>query len=618
MSGAQTPLFVDEIPKTGTGTLFTDDNGFVGVALEFGFHAIHPVTGALLRDFIAELPGAGWDSERKAWVVPDVCDIPKGSLKSAGLRIQHPDGSPARPSDVARAEIDVEPLPEPLTSVPDWFGYNVTKEPFAAQGDGAQMLAHGKNFLADDPGAGKTVTSLCAAVLLQSKRTLILCPPGVMEHWARSAAASGIADSVNGGVVVIKPTGKMPDLTETGVVVSSSSLVANRYELELIFSRWQPTVFIYDESHAAQSFSSKQARVMRRLSRSCTLSIPTSGSAALASPLELAAQLDIAGKLEPLFGSYVEFRDRYAKKTKYGYRPRLSRLEELGRILDESVWVRRIKVSKKVWTTQTVDVDTTSYDESLREIDEAIDDWLDDFRKEHGRYPSNDRESDHGDEVFEWCSGRGDMMSRLRQAAGLAKVPVALRIIEKHFAKHPQNLDGTWPEPLIVWAHHHSVTEALMENAAAHGLSPRVIDGSVSTKKRTIIEDDFQAGRVALLVCSIKAAGVGITLTRSYKSVFAEIDGTPAKMIQAADRQDRIGQTAPSVLCKMLVARGTVDERMQDILLSKTGVLAKLLGGDWQVAQQASKKYNERVLASTILSEMTSRRIESARFFSSR
>jgi hypothetical protein len=607
VSNAQ--LFNQE-SKTGVGTLFTDDNGFVGVALGFGFHAKHLTTGALLRDWITELPGAAWNGTSKCWMIPDITDVPRGALKSAGFRIQHPDGSPARPSDIVRRTTVIEALPQPLNAVPDWFGYNVTKHPFEMQGDGALMIARGKNFLADDPGAGKTITALCSAAIMGSKRTLILCPPGVMEHWARSADKSGLSASVGGTVVVLKPTGKMPETPVTGVVVSSSSLVANRYELELMLAAWQPTVFIYDESHGSQTFSSKQARVMRRLSRSCTVSIPTSGSAALASPLELAAQLDIAGKLEPLFGPFENFRARYCRKTIHGYRPRLDRLDELGKILDESVWVRRIKVSKKIWKTQEADVDTTDYDESLHEIDAAIDEWLDEFREEHGRFPSNDRTSEFGDEVYAWCSGRGDMMSRLRQAAGLAKVPVALRVIDKHFAQHPQNADGTWPEPLIVWAHHHSVTEALMESATANGLSPKLIDGTVSTKKRTIIEDEFQAGGVGLLVCSIKAAGVGITLTRSYKSLFVEIDGTPAKMIQAADRSDRIGQTAESVLCKILVARGTVDERMEDILLGKSGVLEKLLGGNWQVAQQVNKKYSERILTSTILAEMVAKRLQ--------
>jgi hypothetical protein len=595
--------------KTGTGRLSTD-HGFTSVALEFGFHATHPVTGILLRDWINSVPGAHWNGESRKWLVPDISDVPRGWFTGAGIEIVNEDGSEVRRSYLVRPTPLLEPLPAPLAEVPDWFGFNVVTPPFDIQSAGALMIARGQNFLCDDPGLGKTVTALCAAALLQSKRTLILCPPGVMEHWARSAAKSGLPDSVGGTVVVLKPTGKMPALPVTGVVVSSASLVANRHELELLLAAWQPTMFIYDESHASQTFSSKQARVMRRLSRSCTKSIPTSGSAALASPLELAAQLDIAGKLEPLFGSFTEFRNRYCKPTKYGYRPRLDRLDELGKILDESVWVRRIKVSKKIWKTQEADVDTTDYDESLHEIDAAIDEWLDEFREEHGRFPSNDRTSEFGDEVYAWCSGRGDMMSRLRQAAGLAKVPVALRVIDKHFAQHPQNADGTWPEPLIVWAHHHSVTEALMESATANGLSPKLIDGTVSTKKRTIIEDEFQAGGVGLLVCSIKAAGVGITLTRSYKSLFVEIDGTPAKMIQAADRSDRIGQTAESVLCKILVARGTVDERIEDILLGKSGVLEKLLGGNWQVAQQVNKRYSERILTSTILAEMVAKRLQ--------
>lgn len=606
----QSSLFVDEVPQVGTGTLLVGDDDFVSVALKFAIGSKHPKTGVPMIDWVKELPGSHWDGEVKRWIVPDVADIPRGWLRQAGIKVANIDGTPARPSDFIKAAPVLEPLPDPLDEVPDWFGYNVTTEPYKMQCEGARDLALGKNFLADDPGLGKTTTSLCTAALLQSRRTLVTCPPGVMEHWARSAVKSGLPAAVGGSVAIIKPTGKVPDLPETGVVITSSSLVANRYDLELLLESWQPTLLIYDESHNSRTFSSKQARVLRRLSRYCTKAVPASGTAAMATPLELAAQLDISGKLEPLFGSFTDYRARFMRKTMYGWKPNKSRLHELREILDEQVWVRRTKVSKKKWKPQTVDIDTEAYEESLSEVYASIDEWLIEFQEENGRFPSNDKESPDGDEVGDWSFGRGDITSRLRQAAGLAKVPAAARIIARHFAQHPQNEDGTWPEPLIVWAHHHSVIEAMNEAAKTQGFEPKIIDGTVSTKKRTLIEDEFQAGRVPLLIGSIIAAGVGITLTRSYKSLFVEIDWTPANMIQAGDRQDRIGQMAEWVFCKLMIAKGTIDERMTDVLFGKSSVLEILMGGDWEIVQQVNKRYNERVLSSKILAELVVERIK--------
>lgn len=592
MTDTQVALWTEEIKKTGTGTLFTDPDGFVGVELKFGFHAKHPLNAkTLLREWVADIPGAAWKGEKEAWVVPDVRDIPRGALKAAAFVVQHADGTPAKPSDFAGTPPLVKEPVVVLKNLPSWFAI----EPYDEQLEGAKFIVGGKHFLGDDPGTGKTIIGLAVAAMLQSKRTLVLCKPVALTHWRRTSEKSGLPMHVGGEAVVIRSGRKQPPLPTTGVVIVSAALVTNRPELASELAAWQPTLFLFDESQQVMTWTSRRSRVLRRLSESCTVSVPLTGTPSPSgSPLDLPAQLDIAGVFEPTFGTYLDYRTQYCRRTKFGWKPRKDRLEELNSML-ESLWVRRTSKSERIVRSRLeVDIDRKGYEESLVVLYEKIDEWLAEFKDERDRPPDED-------EVKEWCAGRGDLTSRLREAAGLAKVPMALEFVKEHFAEHRKK-GAEYSSPLIVWAHHHSVTAALMEALAQY--NPIMIDGTTSHTKRAVAEDEYQAGHVGVLVASIQAAGTSITLTRGNQSLFVELDWTPANIIQCECRQDRIGQQSDEVICTTLVAEGTLDERVADVLFGKGGDLEVMTRGDHVVMGKMKRRATGPVFASTLLAEL--------------
>ena len=81
-----------------------------------------------------------------------------------------------------------------------------------------------------------------------------------------------------------------------------------------------------------------------------------------------------------------------------------------------------------------------------------------------------------------------------------------------------------------------------------------------------------------MIVCSIKAASQGITLTRASNVVFLELDWTPARHDQAEDRLHRIGQES-AVTAWYLLAPNTIDETMATLLQRKRALIDAVTDG---------------------------------------
>ncbi len=151
-------------------------------------------------------------------------------------------------------------------------------------------------------------------------------------------------------------------------------------------------------------------------------------------------------------------------------------------------------------------------------------------------------------------------LAEARKAVAMAKLPATLKLIEQAFEYGP----------VVVFAHHHDVIDAIAEK-----LSCVVVTGKTAESERQLAVDTFQMGKVDCFIGNIQAAGVGITLTAASHIVFAEIVWTPALMSQAEDRCHRIGQTQ-SLLIQYPVLEGSLDQRMLEVIVRKQDIISKV------------------------------------------
>src|SRR5207248_3515560 len=83
---------------------------------------------------------------------------------------------------------------------------------------------------------------------------------------------------------------------------------------------------------------------------------------------------------------------------------------------------------------------------------------------------------------------------------------------------------------------------------------------------------------VAVIVCSLTAAGVGINLQVASNVVLAELSWTNAEQTQAIDRVHRIGQREPVTAWRIIAAQ-TIDAKIAELIDEKAGLAARALDG---------------------------------------
>jgi SNF2 family DNA or RNA helicase len=88
---------------------------------------------------------------------------------------------------------------------------------------------------------------------------------------------------------------------------------------------------------------------------------------------------------------------------------------------------------------------------------------------------------------------------------------------------------------------------------------------------------EFQAGESQVFLLSLKAGGVGLTLTRATHVVHYDRWWNPAVEDQATDRAYRIGQDKPVQVHKLL-AEGTVEDKVARLLESKRALADAVVG----------------------------------------
>ena len=155
----------------------------------------------------------------------------------------------------------------------------------------------------------------------------------------------------------------------------------------------------------------------------------------------------------------------------------------------------------------------------------------------------------------------------LRALATKGKVAQAIDFI-KTFLENDKKL--------IVFCSLHEVVDELRK------AFPKAVTvtGRDSAINKQAAVDAFQTNEnTRLIICSIKAAGVGLTLTAASDVAFIELAWTYADCCQCEDRAHRIGQK-DNVNCYYLLGRETIDNTIYSLIHRKKSIASEIMNSD--------------------------------------
>lgn len=111
-----------------------------------------------------------------------------------------------------------------------------------------------------------------------------------------------------------------------------------------------------------------------------------------------------------------------------------------------------------------------------------------------------------------------------------------------------------------------------------HRFHPLIYSGTLSNKQRAAVIQQFEEDEtVRVLLISLKAGGLGLTLTAANYVAHFDTWWNPAIMSQAEDRTHRIGQEK-NVTVLSLISKHTIEERIQTILEEKKILFQEVVG----------------------------------------
>lgn len=456
--------------------------------------------------------------------------------------------------------------------------HNLRVEPYEYQREGICFgLRHKRIIIGDEPGLGKTLQSIGIVDTARAYPCLVICPSSLKINWQRefekftdkSALVLDNNVRTTWGYLLSMGVHQVAIVNYESLrkyfvwdIKSEQGGTPRAFRLKDVVFCPQMQQFksiIIDESHRVKDPSAQQTIFTKGLSVGKEYRILLSGTPVVNRPEDLIAQLSILDRIGE-FGGRAKFMADYCTDPKDKTAVPAVPLSVLSKQLYDTCMIRREKAKVLPQLPDKTRVDLYVEISNDKEYNLAAAD-LAEYLQEYT-------------ECTDWEIRRKMRMEALvrfmtlRSLATKGKIAQAVDFIRTF-------LDSG--KKLIVFCSLHEVVDELQK------VFPRAVtvtgrDRNAVVKQASV--DAFQNNpNVTLIICSIKTAGVGLTLTASSIVAFIELPWTYADCCQCEDRAHRIGQK-DNVTCYYLLGRGTIDHTIYSLIHRKKSIANEIMNSD--------------------------------------
>ena len=448
-------------------------------------------------------------------------------------------------------------------------------EMFDYQREGVKWLINNPNsLLLDRPGLGKSLQIIYTAEELKQQKEvehcLIICGINALKsNWKREIQKHSNLDCVvigerinSKGRVVYAPVKERAEqlynkIDEFFVIINIESIRDNTVIDAIRNSKNNFDIIVLDECHKAKSPTSDQGKNLLKLAKVGRYHYGLTGTVLVNSPLDAYVPLKFIGEEK---STYTNFKNYYCVFGSMFGHQQIIGFKNIGELKSQiaTCSLRRTKdllsLPPKVIVPEYIDLD----DEQMKFYSNIQDGVLDEVNK-----------------VEIKKSSLLGLVTRLRQAATCptvltdkymknVKLERAMDLIEEIVSNGEKVIVfSTFKEPL------YQLLSSLRANKYDGALlcTGDQPDSEIDSNIKLFQEEPG----CNIILCTTSRMGTGLTLTAASYEIFIDSNWTFRLEEQCEDRAHRVG-TTKSVIIYKLIAKNTIDERIQNILVKKRGI----------------------------------------------
>jgi SWI/SNF-related matrix-associated actin-dependent regulator 1 of chromatin subfamily A len=445
------------------------------------------------------------------------------------------------------------------------------RHPYEHQKEGIKFLVCRKGaILADDMGLGKTYQSIVAALEVDAKKVLVICPASVKISWQREI------ESFDQKAIIVSGS-KWPEVGRFTVInfdilknfhtigepTKDKNGNFNPHNRNIVNEKYD--LVIIDEAHKIKDHKTQRGQIANEIALTYGIERvwELTGTPIANRPMDFFNILKMIKS--PLADNWKFFAQRYCdakrfhKTLKNGQRRQIwitngaSNLDELA-IRTKNSLLRRLKTEVLDMPDKTV---STIYHKlskrGEREYESIWDEYME-KRAEEGKRKISDLSKD----IVE--------LGLLRKFIAMETIPNTIELAKDAIEQG---------QKVVIFT---TFTDELNEIADNFTNSECVIhNGKMTANAKQKSVDSFQNNKKCkVFIGNITSAGVGITLTEGTVVIFNSFSWVPGDNEQAEDRCYRIGQKS-NVSVYYQLFTGTISLVMWYTLMRKQEIINKII-----------------------------------------